>query len=91
MTGKVTKAVLPRSRPARYISLTCQHCGQENTIDRAMLITCSSCGSPPGAACIDLRSKAKGTITVLAKVHQQRVSDLTRFSAPEPELEAAVG
>jgi hypothetical protein len=97
MTAKVTKAVLPRSRPARYITVVCSHCGEENTVDRALMISCSSCGSPPGAPCIDLRSKAKGTITVLAKIHQVRISDLARTAAlmapgpVEPELGAVAG
>jgi ribosomal protein S27E len=84
MTAKVTKAVLPRSRPARYITVVCAHCGEENTVDRAIMIPCSSCGSPAGAPCIDLRSKAKGTLTVLTKIHQVRVSDLAKMTLPEP-------
>ena len=74
----VVEEVVPvRVRVPRYFQYKCTECGKNNNIDRALFIVCPLCSAGPGAPCVDMRSKAKGKITPLMKIHTQRVSALT--------------
>jgi hypothetical protein len=72
----VEPAVPIRTKLPRYFSHICTVCGNTDSIDRALFVTCPTCSMPPGAPCIDMRSKAKGNIVPLEKIHASRVKAL---------------
>ena len=86
-TTEIPAKVPPRSvKPPRYITVECPHCHQLHEVDRALAAPCPLCDVMPGQPCIDLRSKAKGKIVPLAKIHQQRVSHLAMLNNyPDPQ------
>jgi hypothetical protein len=81
--------VPPRSvKPPRWMNVECAHCHEVMEVDRALAAPCPLCDVMPGQPCIDMRSKAKGKIVPLAKIHQQRVSHLTLLNSyPDPNVE----
>lgn len=72
----VEPATPPKIKAPRYFPFTCPHCAEVSKIDRALLLSCPTCSTPPGAPCIDMRSKEKGKVVPLAKIHPARVAAL---------------
>lgn len=67
----------PRTKPARYLQITCTNCHTVNPVDRALAVVCPLCSSGPGQPCVDMRSKARGREPkMLTKVHTERVAAL---------------
>lgn len=72
----VEPAVPVRVKATRNFQIPCDACGHKITVDRALFIGCPTCDAIPGTGCVDMRSKDKGKIVLLTKIHPARISAL---------------